>query len=251
MLWVLDLDGVVWLSGRPIPGSADAIERLRQHGDRVVFLTNNSGPTLAETAKHLDNAGIHVDPAQLATSAQAAASLLKPDSTATVIGGEGVHEALMARRIRLVAGGDRPDAVVVGRTVELDYDELASAASAIRRGARFVATNTDPTFPTPEGLVPGNGALVAFLAVAAGQQPEVAGKPHPPVAALVRDRYGSVDVAVGDRADTDGAFARLVNARFALVLSGSTSPQDLPVDPQPDVLGKNLAEVVDRTLASS
>jgi HAD superfamily hydrolase (TIGR01450 family) len=250
MLWVLDLDGVVWLSGRPIPGSPDAIERLRRHGDRVVFLTNNSGPTLAELALRLSNAGIQIDPAQLATSAQAAASLLKPDSTAMVIGGEGIHEALIARRIRLVAGGDRPDTVVVGRTVKLDYDELAMAASAIRRGARFVATNTDPTFPTPQGLVPGGGALVAFLAVAAGQQPEVAGKPHPPAAALVRHRYGAIDVVVGDRADTDGAFARLVNARFALVLSGSTSPQDLPVDPPPDVTGDNLAMVVDRTQES-
>jgi glycerol 3-phosphatase-2 len=246
MRWVLDLDGVVWLGGEAIPGSARAVERLRETGHQVVFLTNNSGPTRAEYASKLAAAGVAADPTELATSAQAAASLLAPGSTALVVGGDGIHEALADRGVAEVVAGARPDAVVVGRSLDLDYDELGAAAAAIRGGARFVAANTDATFPTPHGLLPGAGALVAFLATASGRSPEVAGKPHPPVAELVCARYGTPDVMVGDRADTDGAFALAVGARFALVLSGVTTRGDLPVDPAPAVVADDLAAVVEQ-----
>lgn len=245
MRWVLDLDGVVWLGGQAIPGSPDAVGRLRHGGHQVVFVTNNSGPTRAGYAKALRAAGVEAEPAELATSAQAAASMLAPGSSALVLGGDGVDEALDDAGVRRVGPRDHPDAVVVGRSVEVDYAQLAAAATAIREGARYLATNTDSTFPTPDGLLPGAGALVAFVSAASGRQPEVAGKPHRPVADLVRERYGPVDVVVGDRADTDGAFARLVGARFVLVLSGVTRPSDLPVDPAPDEVFDNLGAAVD------
>jgi 4-nitrophenyl phosphatase len=165
-----------------------------------------------------------------------------------MVGGDGLREALETRGIRIVAVTEHPDAVVVGRSLDLDYDELAAAATAIRAGARFVATNTDPTYPTPQGPLPGAGALVAFIETATGRRAEVAGKPHAAVAALVKDRVGVPTVMVGDRADTDGAFAAAVGAPFALVLSGSTDAAEVPDDPAPDVVAKDLAEVVDRLL---
>jgi 4-nitrophenyl phosphatase len=250
MAWVLDLDGVVWLSGNQIPGSAAAIERLRASGERVLFLTNNSGPTLAEYVDMLAGAGVDAAPEDLVTSSQGAASLLEPGSTAAMVGGDGLREAIETRRVRIVTATEHPDAVVVGRSLDLDYDELAAAATAIRAGARFVATNTDPTYPTPQGPLPGAGALVAFIETATGRRAEVAGKPHAAVAALVKDRVGVPTVMVGDRADTDGAFAAAVGAPFALVLSGSTSADEVPDDPRPDVVGQDLADVVDRLLAS-
>jgi glycerol 3-phosphatase-2 len=248
MAWVLDVDGVVWLAGKPIPGAPEAIERLRAAGERVVFLTNNSGPTVAGYVGMLAAAGVHADPDDLATSAQAAASMLPEGSSAAVVGGDGIHEALAARGVRIVDVHDSPDAVVVGRTVELDYDQMGTAATAIRDGARFVATNSDPTYPTGTGPLPGAGALVAFVAVAAGRQPEVAGKPHRPVADLVRARYGTPRIMVGDRPDTDGLFAAAVGAPFALVLTGSTSRTDLPVQPEPAIVADDLAEVVEKCL---
>ena len=250
MLWLLDLDGVIWLAGRPIPGSAEAVARLRAAGERVVFLTNNSGPTLAEYVRRLGDAGVVAEAGEMATSAQAAATLLEPGSTAAVVGDAGIDEALAERGVEVVAPGARPEAVVVGRSVTLDYSDLAAAATAIRRGARFVATNTDATFPTPEGLQPGAGAMVAFLRVASGREPQVAGKPHQPVADLVTSRYGHVDVVVGDRPDTDGRFARLVESRFVLVLTGVTAKEDLPVDPEPDTVSDDLAAAVTTLLAS-
>jgi HAD superfamily hydrolase (TIGR01450 family) len=249
MAWVLDLDGVVWLSGHGIAGSAAAVTRLRDAGERVLFLTNNSGPTLDEYVEMLAGAGVKAAPDDLVTSAQGAAWLLAPGSSATVVGAAGIHEALAQRGVRVVAADAGPDAVVVGRSVKLDYDELAAAATAIRAGARFVATNADPTYPTPNGPLPGAGALVAFVATAAGHEPEVAGKPHTAVADLVKARVGVPTVMVGDRPDTDGAFAAAVGAPFALVLSGSTGPDGVPDDPAPSVVAADLAEVVDRLLA--
>ena len=244
MGWVLDLDGVVWLAGQPIAGAAGAVDLLRGRGERVVFFTNNSGPALAEHLAALAGAGVRTEPEEVLTSAQAAARLLEPGARVAMLGGPGIEEALTARGVALVGPGDKPAAVVVGRTTDLDYDELAALAGAIRDGARFVATNTDATFPTPAGPVPGAGALVAFLQAASGIDPEVAGKPHPPAVALVRERLGEVAVVVGDRPDTDGWFARALGARFVLVLSGVTSRADLPVDPAPDLVTENLAAAV-------
>jgi HAD superfamily hydrolase (TIGR01450 family) len=248
MTWLLDLDGVVWLSGRAIPGSAGAIERLRQNGHPVVFFTNNSGPTVADHLAALAEAGVEATADQILTSSQAAASLLDPGSTATVIGGPGVVEALAERGIEVVPASADPAAIVVGRTTDLSYDHLSAAATAIRRGARFIATNTDATMPTPDGPVPGAGAIIAFLTVASGTEPEVAGKPAPAAGRLVVERVGVVEVSVGDRADTDGLFSQVTNSRFGLVLSGVTAEADLPVEPRPDLIGPDLAAIVDQVL---
>jgi 4-nitrophenyl phosphatase len=243
--WALDLDGVVWLAGRALPGAADAVEALRQAGERVVFLTNNSGPLLADHVEALARAGIPCAPQDVATSAQAAASLLAPNSRAAVIGDKGIREALASQGVQEVGPGEGPDAVVVGRTLQLDYGTLAATSTAVRDGARFIATNTDATFPAgPAGLLPGAGAVVAFVATASGRGPEVAGKPHEPMAALVKARYGLLKVMAGDRPDTDGLFARRVGASFGLVLSGVTQASDLPVEPAPDRVGDDLAALV-------
>jgi 4-nitrophenyl phosphatase len=250
MLWVLDLDGVVWLAGTAIPGSPDAVRRLHDAGETVAFVTNNSGPTLSQYVAMLARTGIEVDEGELVTSAQAAASLLERGSQAAVIGGPGLLEAVEARGVVVVPPDDHPQAVVVGRSLELDFGILAAGASAIRAGARFLATNTDATFPTGHGLEPGAGALVAYLEVGSGRKAEVAGKPHQPAADLLRDRFGPAGVVVGDRPDTDGTFAELVGAPFALVLSGVTGPGDLPVSPAPDTIEADLAAVVAKRLGA-
>lgn len=242
--WVLDVDGVVWLAGRPIPGSPEAIHRLRSEGERVVLLSNNSGPTVGEYCTRLAAAGVPTEPCDIVTSAQAAASLVSAGDRVAVVGDSGILEALGKQGAEVVEPADRPDAVVVGRTVRLDHDRLAAAASAVRGGARFVATNADPTYPTPTGPLPGAGALVAYIAVASGREPEVAGKPHRPVADLLRARVGAPDYVVGDRPDTDGGLAEAIGAPFVLVLSGSTSAAQLPVRPAPVLVAADLAEAV-------
>lgn len=243
MGWVLDLDGVIWLDDEPIPGAANAVARLRDRGERVVFLTNNSYLPVADYVTKLRKMGIAAGEADVITSAQAAASLMMPNSTALVCGGRGVDEALQRRGIRTVIQG-RADAVVVGFHKEFDYGRLTAAYRAVRAGARLIGTNDDPTYPTPAGPVPGAGAILASVAAAAGVTPELAGKPHDAMVRLVHERVGRVTTMVGDRASTDGLMARRLGARFALVLSGVTTAEDLPVDPDPDVVAGTLADVV-------
>ena len=244
MLWVLDLDGVVWLAGAAIEGSAEAVGRLRSAGETVAFVSNNSTPNLARYVRMLASAGIEVEPHELVTSAQAAASVLPEGSTALCVGGDGLAEALAQRGVETVEADAGPAAVVVGRTLTLDFTELASAARAIREGARFIATNTDATFPTPHGLEPGAGALVAYLEVASGVRAEPAGKPEAPMADLLLSRFGKPGVVVGDRPDTDGRFAERLGVDFVLVLTGVTAETDLPVEPAPALVAKDLAQVV-------
>lgn len=245
-MWLLDLDGVVWLAGDPIEGAAGAVKRLYRVDQRVVFVTNNAGPTRHSFVERLAAAGIEAAEEDLVTSAQAAARLVEPGQRVTMVGDVGLREALLDRGADLVPADHEPEIVVVGRTLDLDYRELAVAADAIRAGSRFVATNTDATFPTPRGLEPGAGAIVAFLATASGTEPIVAGKPHQAAADVVQRRYGTVAWMVGDRAETDGLFAKRLGSRFALVLSGVTRPADLPVEPEPDLVANNLDEAVNQ-----
>lgn len=276
--WVLDLDGVVWLAGKPIPGASDAIDRLRSAGASVLFASNNSWPTVDALIAQLVGAGVQASRDEIVTSSQAAASLLEPGSKALVVGGEGLREALEAHGVvpivlpgtqaspaaRGPAGDDglervqdavraaldaAPDAVVVGLARQFDYAILAGAAGAVRAGARLIATNDDATYPTPRGLVPGAGAVLAAVATASGTAPEIAGKPYEPIARLITERAGRVAAVVGDRPSTDGELARRLGVAFALVLSGVTASAEPPPDPVPDLLGADLAAVVTAALA--
>jgi 4-nitrophenyl phosphatase len=249
-----DLDGVVWRGATPIAGSADAIAALRAAGLRTAFLTNNSSSTVATYTERLGRAGVTVTADEICSSAQAAAALLARSAPAgasvLACAGPGVVEALEARGFVVVDTGP-VDAVVVGWHREFDFDRLATASNAVRAGARFVATNLDPTFPVPDGLLPGAGALVAAVATAAGRAPEVAGKPEAPMVDLVRERYGDVGVMVGDRPSTDGALADALGWPFALVLSGVAGPgREEPVPtPPPPFVADDLAALVPRVVA--
>lgn len=243
MTWIIDLDGVVWLGDSPVRGAADAIARLRSGGTRVAFVTNNSAPLLTDLVRKLQAMDIDANDGDVITSAHAAATLIEPGETALVCAGRGVDEALQRRGVRTVRSG-RVDAVVVGWHREFDYDGLTAAVRAITNGARLIGTNSDATYPTPTGLIPGGGALLAAVAYAAGVEPEVAGKPNRAMVNLVRERIGQVEVVVGDRAGTDGVLAHRLGARFALVLSGVTERAQLPVSPEPSVVADSLARLV-------
>ncbi len=247
--WVIDLDGVIWLAQEPIPGSAGAVSRLREAGLGVLFATNNALPTLGELVDQLAVVGIAAEPDDLVTSAQAAASLLVPGSTAVACAGAGVLEALAERGVTVVPEGPA-DAVVVGLTRGFDFDMLATATSAVRGGARLVGTNEDATYPTPGRLLPGAGALLAAVSTASQATPEVAGKPHDPIVALLRLRAPGATLVVGDRPSTDGLLARRLGVPFALVRSGVTAHDDVSLVVAPDIDAPDLAAVVDRHLAS-
>jgi HAD superfamily hydrolase (TIGR01450 family) len=248
--WILDLDGVVWLSDDVIPGVPEAVARLRDAGETILFLTNNSSVRVDRLVEKFEGMGIPVQPDEIVTSAQAAASMLEKGTAALVCAADGVREALEERGVRAVDDGPA-DAVIVGFHREFDYGRLNAAYQAVRGGARLIGTNDDTTYPTPDGPIPGGGALLASVAAAAGVEPEVAGKPHQPMADVVRARIGddAEGLLVGDRPDTDGLMAERLGFRFALVFTGVTGADDLPVEPEPDVTADDLASLVDQELA--
>jgi HAD superfamily hydrolase (TIGR01450 family) len=239
--WALDLDGVVWLAEQPIAGAAEAVAVLRQHTD-LLFVTNNSSRPLRDYERALERIGI--DAAGLVvSSAGAAATLVEPGERALLCAGPGVEEALLARGAEVVREGPA-DVVVVGFHRDFDYERMRIASTAVRAGARLLATNDDATYPTPDGLIPGGGAILAAIVTASGTTPTIAGKPHEPMAAVVRERLGPGGVVVGDRPETDGGFARTLGYDFVLVLSGVTRRQDLPVQPEPDLVADDLRSAV-------
>ncbi len=247
---ICDLDGVIWLADQAIAGAADAIARLRAAGSIVLYVSNNSFAPVADVEAKLGRFGIDAV-GDVLTSAQAASLLVRPGERVFLCGGPGAAQALTGRGAVLVE--DAPvDAVVVGYHRHFDYAELTRAAALVGAGARLIGTNDDATYPTPQGPIPGCGAILAAFVTATGVTPAIAGKPYAPMAELVRARLGSAAVAsavmVGDRPDTDGRFAVELGCRFGLVFSGVTHRHDLPVDPTPALMADDLAVLADQLL---
>jgi 4-nitrophenyl phosphatase len=243
-----DLDGVVWLSHQPIPGSVAAIALLRAAGHRVLFVTNNSSARVEVQEASLDAIGIPAA-GDVLTSANAAALLIEPGEQVLVCGGEGVVQAVVGRGASVVTGEDpleRVDAVIVGYHRTFDYEAMLIASRAARNGARLIGTNDDATYPTPDGPIPGGGAILASIVTAAGVAPVIAGKPHEPMAALVRaivgDDAAKSAVMVGDRPETDGLMAATLGCQYAHVESGITPPGTTVV-PTPVLIAPDLAAV--------
>ena len=238
-----DLDGVVWLMHQPIAGSVEAIESLRKAGHRVIFVTNNSFSIVADQEKALKNIGIDAE-GDVVTSSQAAGSLLRTGERVLLGGGPGAVEAISNAGAILVGRSDDSaldenalkdiDVVMVGYHATFDYRGLTRLSGAVRNGARLIATNDDATYPTPNGLIPGGGSILAAVATASGVEPTIAGKPHQPMANLVRKILEIDDLTqawmVGDRPSTDGLFARNVGCKFAHVLTGIASTSETERD---------------------
>lgn len=225
-LVVCDLDGVVYTGPAPVDHAVDVLNALPVP---VVYATNNAARTPAAVAYHLRDLGIEAPEDRVLTSSLAAArqlvGTLPSGAPVMAVGGPGVGTALRAVGLNPVTPGDEgePVAVLQGYGPEVTAADLGSAAAAIRSGATWVATNDDLTLPTQRGPAPGNGALVAAVRHAVDVDPEVIGKPHPPMYTLAARAVGieaADTIAVGDRLETDIAGAHAAGMAGALVLTG-------------------------------
>jgi HAD superfamily hydrolase (TIGR01450 family) len=230
---LLDLDGVVYVGPAPVPGVPDALARARQAGMRLGFVTNNASRSPDDVAAHLSAIGVPAEGADVITSSQAAATVVRahfgPGAKVLPVGGPGVPAALAAAGLTVVGRAEEePVAVVQGFGPHVAWAELSEAVVAIRRGARHVATNGDATIPSPRGRLPGNGALVAVVSGVTGEPPMITGKPDPAMhAECVRRTDARRPLVVGDRLDTDIEGARRAGAPALLVLTGVTDPATL------------------------
>ena len=244
---MFDLDGVLHVDRRGVPGAGEALTALAIAGHRLLFATNNSTKSAETVQRHIaERTGFSPDLGDIVTAGMATARYLKGRvQRCLVLGGDDLAAAVAANGIDITTDRSAADAVVVGLDTALTYERLTAAVVAIRSGALFVATALDSTYPTPEGLYPGAGSIVAAVATATGTTPVVCGKPHPPMRALVRELVGAGPAwVVGDRPETDLAMGFTEGWGTILVLTGVTrDPTDVPTDLEPDLTLASIADL--------
>jgi HAD superfamily hydrolase (TIGR01450 family) len=270
VLLLVDLDGVVYRGADPVPGVAAVLAARAKAGDDVVYVTNNSMHYRADYVNRLSAMGAPIAPDRVVSSARATALYLQEHEPGIrrvlVVGAGGLEREMRDVGLEVVTSGHaatrasqegidgyeaagRPDAVVVGLDPQLTYMRIAVAADAIRAGARFVATNRDPVYPTERGLRPGSGSVVAAIEAASGVTPISIGKPEPLLleeAARVVGREAKDAVMIGDSLATDVAAARAVGARSVFMLTGVAGREQLdalPADQRPTAVAANAQEL--------
>jgi phosphoglycolate/pyridoxal phosphate phosphatase family enzyme len=248
-LVALDLDGVVWRGAQVLEGAREALHDVLRRGLDLRYVSNNSTAHRETISERLAAADLPAEVERVLTSGFACGTWLRrrlPEgSRVLVIGEKGLlrelrEAGLEAYKVSEEAGAlteavpltetDAPAAVVVGMDRSFGHRALSTAQTAIRAGALYLATNTDATFPTPEGLLPGAGALVAAISTASQKEPVVVGKPSLALAEALTSVAGvraEETLFVGDRLETDIAMGNAAKMVTALVLTGVTSEDDL------------------------
>ncbi|MCL4246401.1 MAG: HAD-IIA family hydrolase [Candidatus Dadabacteria bacterium] len=236
---LLDLDGVVYIGGNPTPGAGETIKRLRDDGKSVIFITNDPKRTAAGYSEKLRELGVETAPEDVITSGMALAYHIKSAHgdvgglKAYVVGSESLKEEIGLTGLSVVDGKEahHADFVIVGGHPDFHYDEMKTATIAVRNGARFFATNRDPFYPSPEGLIPATGAILACIEVASGKTALTVGKPESIMFEVALAEHLHRDkkrlAIIGDRLDTDIAGGKKAGIVTILTLTGSTKREDI------------------------
>jgi NagD protein len=247
--WLTDMDGVLVHEGTALPGAADFLARLREKEKRFLVLTNNSIFTARDLRARLLGSGLDVPEEAIWTSALATAQFLDdqhPGGSAYVIGEAGLTTAL--HEIGYVLTDTDPDYVVLGETRTYSFEAITKAIRLIDGGARFIATNPDPTGPSAEGPLPACGAVAALITRATGAVPYVVGKPNPMMfrSAMNRiDAHSESTAMIGDRMDTDIVAGMEAGLLTVLVLSGVTQADEIETYPyRPSLVLDSVADLV-------
>ena len=239
---LFDMDGVIYVGSRPLPGVQELLDYLEASGRRWLCITNNAGMTSQQFADKLAKMHIHAAPERILGSAQATANWLADHaphgSKVIMLGQDGLREALLGQGFELVTDYKAAEYAVAGIHFELTYAMLADVALAIRNGAKFVATNNDPSYPAERGQIPGTGSIIALLQTATGVQPEIIGKPFPGMYQQAMQRVQATPaetMMVGDRYETDIVGAVTLGLITTGVLTGITTLEQFEnADPRPD-----------------
>ncbi|WP_299040074.1 HAD-IIA family hydrolase [uncultured Pseudokineococcus sp.] len=248
--WLTDMDGVLVHEGHALPGAADFLQRLVDRERRFLVLTNNSMFTPRDLRARLAASGLQVPEESLWTSALATAEFLSqqmPGGSAYVIGEAGLTTAIHEAGYTMTTSS--PDYVVLGDTRTYSFEAITTAIRLIDGGARFIATNPDPTGPSAEGPLPATGAVAALITRATRREPYVVGKPNPMMFRSAMNRiqaHSETTAMVGDRMDTDVVAGIEAGLATTLVLTGSTRREDVDSYPyRPTRVCESIADVVD------
>jgi NagD protein len=248
--WLMDMDGVLVREELAIPGAAEFLDRLRDNGTPFLLLTNNSIYTRRDLAARLRASGINVPEESIWTSALATAGFLqdqRPDGSAFVIGETGLTTALHQAGYTLTERN--PDYVVLGETRTYSFERITQAIRLVENGARFIATNPDPTGPSQQGPLPATGSVAALISHATGVAPYFVGKPNPLMmrsALNAIDAHSETTAMIGDRMDTDVVSGLEAGLETILVLTGVTTREDAERFPyRASRIVDSVAELVD------
>ncbi|RME74366.1 MAG: HAD-IIA family hydrolase [Chloroflexi bacterium] len=252
---VIDGDGVLWQENTPLPGLVEFFDFLKTRGIRFMLATNNATKTPEQFLQKLHRFGVSaVKREQILTSSLATAAYLRrtypPGTRVYVVGQDGLRQALEEAGYILLPNADEPAAAVVaGADFSLTYEKAKYAVFHIRRGAAFIGTNADATFPTPEGLAPGAGSILALLETASGVKPTIVGKPEPlmfEIALEKLDTTPETTAMLGDRLETDILGGQRAGLKTILVTSGVDSEESCRQKGiWPDAIFSGIKELTD------
>lgn len=247
--WLTDMDGVLVHEQSALPGASDFIAALQRFGRPFLVLTNNSIFTPRDLRARLSRSGIDIPEESIWTSAMATARFLAeqaPGSSAYVIGEAGLTSAMHEEGF-ILADSD-VEFVVLGETRTYSFESITRAIRLITKGAKFIATNPDVSGPSAEGPMPATGSVAAMITAATGIQPYYIGKPNPLMMRTALNRIGAhseTSVMIGDRMDTDVKSGLEAGMRSVLVLTGSTTEDEIPLYPfRPTAIMDGIADVV-------
>jgi NagD protein len=249
--WLMDMDGVLVREEQAVPGADRFIAGLRERGTPFLVLTNNSIYTRRDLAARLEASGLQIPEDAIWTSALATADFLqdqRPNGSAFVIGESGLTTALHAAGYTMT---DRdPDYVVLGETRTYSFERITAAIRLIDRGARFIATNPDPTGPSREGALPATGSVAALISRATGVEPYFVGKPNPLMMRSALNAIGAhseTTAMIGDRMDTDIVAGQEAGLHTILVLTGVTGREEAERFPYlPSEILDSIEDLADR-----
>ena len=224
---IIDMDGVLYHGDRPMPMLCEFFRFLRERSIPFILATNNSTRTPDEYADKLARMGVQVSPDEILVSGQATARFLAreyPRGTRVhVFGMPALKQALTEEGF--VLADEDVQLVIASMDRAITFEKLKRATLLIRGGARFIATNLDPTNPSEEGLIPGTGTMIVALETASGVKATAIGKPEPTMYQLAMEQMGAspeTTAAIGDRADTDILGGKRAGLTTICVLSGSS-----------------------------
>jgi 4-nitrophenyl phosphatase len=247
---IIDMDGVLWRDSKPLLDLPAVFSDISQRGFKVVLATNNATRSIPGYLDKLCDFGIVLKAEQVINSAVATTLYLQEKhpngGRVYVIGENGFLETLQS--YGFYSADDDVIAVLVSMDRGLTFEKLRKATLLIRAGVPFIGTNPDRSFPTPEGLVPGTGAILAALKAATDTEPVIIGKPKPEMYRIALDRLESSPqetLVIGDRLETDIAGAQALGCHTALVLTGVSSKEEAQAwTPPPDFVSKDLATLI-------
>lgn len=247
--FLIDLDGCVYRGETLIEGADVAIKAMKDAGRKILYLTNNSTKTPEEYASKLRRLGIAADPSEILTSAVATATYMRrfERGPCYVVGEEALRSALLNEGFTFLKEEEAGNAkyVVCGLDMHLTYNKLAAACLGVQKGAKFIATNTDPNLPVEGGFLPGAGSIVGAVRIATGVRPIVVGKPSRYIMDIAISRLGlerNKIAIVGDRIEIDIKAGKVAGI-YTILVSGGASYNNRKVAATPDLTVKSLYEL--------